>query len=230
MPNQSLWQAQPYFKPTIDGDPADWKDAIPIKFTVAGKKTTIGTYWNRRKFSVLVAVEEDEQVLATPDSPFDAVQFALSAAETQTARSSSQTAERFEFLLTAKNADTATCYQLAKPGTPLGDVTVKRALDNCVLESADVAVSRRGRTTYYECSVPFSEMRSTIRPGEGREFLFSVLIHDPDGTGLRDWGEAAGLWDSERNPLAWSHWAGAQWPDKPPTDCRTEWGMCSSRY
>jgi hypothetical protein len=220
----------PYFKPTIDGDPTDWKDAIPVEFTVAGKKTTIGTYWNRRKFSVLIAVEEDEQVFATPDRPFDAVQFALSAADTQTDRSSSQTADRFEFLVTAKNSETPMCCQLAKPETLLTEVAAERTLEHYALETAEVAISRRGRITYYECSVPFAEMRSTIRPGEGREFLFSVLVHDPDGTGLRDWGEAAGLWDSERDPLSWSRWSGAKWPDKPPTDCRTEWGMCSSRY
>jgi hypothetical protein len=220
----------PYFKPTIDGDPTDWKDAIPVEFTVAGKKTTIGTYWNRGKFSVLVAVEEDELVFATPDSPFDAVQFALSAADTQTDRSSSQTADRFEFLVVAKNSETAACHQLAKPETRLTDVAVERTLDNFAFEKADVAIFRRGHITYYECSVPFSEIRSTIRPSEGREFLFSVLVHDPDGTGLRDWGEAAGLWDSERDPLSWSRWVGAKWPDRPPTDCRTEWGMCSSRY
>ena len=47
----------PYFKPTIDGDPADFKDAIPVTFDTGGKSTTISTYWNRRRFSILVAVE-----------------------------------------------------------------------------------------------------------------------------------------------------------------------------
>ena len=52
----------PYFKPTIDGDPSDWKDAIPVTFVVDGKKTTIATYWNRRQFSMLVAVEETRHI------------------------------------------------------------------------------------------------------------------------------------------------------------------------
>jgi len=78
--------------------------------------------------------------------------------------------------------------------------------------------------------LPLSRVRKHIRPTEGREFYLSVLVHDPDGTGVRDWGEAAGLWERQRTRLAWSDWVGAKWGDVPPMDCRTEWGMCSSRY
>ena len=49
----------PYFKPVIDGDPADWQDAIPVTFLTGGKQTVVRTFWNRRSFSLLVAVEED---------------------------------------------------------------------------------------------------------------------------------------------------------------------------
>ena len=51
----------PYFKPNIDGDPSDWKDAIPVTFTTGGKRAVVGTYWSSRRFSLLVAVEEDGQ-------------------------------------------------------------------------------------------------------------------------------------------------------------------------
>ena len=96
-----------------------------------------------------------------------------------------------------------------------------------------MAVFRLGKTTYYEVALPFLPMRNRIRPGEGREFCLSVLVHDPDGTGIRDWGQAAGLWPWERNRLAWSRWQGDGWgnvEEDPPFDNTTPWGMCSSKY
>ena len=89
---------------------------------------------------------------------------------------------------------------------------------------------RIDRVTYYECSLPWGEMRQALQPAEGREIYLSVLVHDPDGTGIRDWGEAAGLWESQRNWFGWSKWSGARWGDRPPMDSRVEWGLCSSRY
>jgi len=84
--------------------------------------------------------------------------------------------------------------------------------------------------TYYECSIPFRLLRDRIRPSEGREFHLSVLVHDPGGTGIRDWGQAAGMGPPERNRLAWSLWQGAKWGDEPPFDNKTHWGLCSSKY
>jgi hypothetical protein len=73
-------------------------------------------------------------------------------------------------------------------------------------------------------------MRDQLRPSEGREFCFSVLVHDPDGTGIRDLGASAGLWPEQRSRLAWSVWSGAKWPEQLPYDSKTPWGMCSSKY
>ena len=64
----------------------------------------------------------------------------------------------------------------------------------------------------------------------GREFCFSVLVHDPDGTGLRDWGEHAGLWPGQRKRLAWCVWGGVKWSDSIPFDGKIEWGLCSSKH
>ncbi|MHC4181658.1 MAG: hypothetical protein ACYSWU_29560, partial [Planctomycetota bacterium] len=97
-------------------------------------------------------------------------------------------------------------------------------------EKAQVAVSRTGTMTYYECGIPFSPMRGQIRPSEGREFCMSVLVHDLDGTGIRDWGRAAGLWPWQRSRWAWSRWAGAVWGKQPPFDNKLQWGLCSSTY
>lgn len=227
----------PYFKPTIDGDPADWKDAIPVTFTTGGKKTVISTYWNRRQFSILVAVEEDEhqamQLIQTETLPFDAVQFAISPQDTATGTSPQDEATRFEFVLVAigrgKGAGVG-CFRLAEPGMKLAEAAKVRLLLSLPYKDAQVAISRRQGTTYYECSIPFRLMREHIRPSEGREFFLSVLIHDAGGTGLRDWGQAAGLWPSQRNGLAWSRWYGSQVGRQPPFDNKLHWGLCTSKY
>ena len=220
----------PYFKPEIDGSADDWKEAIPATFVVGGKKTTISTFWNRRQFSVLVAVEEDELTAERNGQPSDAVQIAVSPQDTKTSASADGEATRYEFLLTPGGAGQGgRCFQLAEPGMKLSETRSRRALSRLEVEEPELAVWREGSTTYYEWGVPFRSL-SGIRPSEGREFFLSVLVHDPDGTGLRDWGEAAGLWPCQRNRLAWSDWQGAQWPEHPPMDNKLEWGMCSSKY
>ncbi len=220
----------PYFKPAIDGNVKDWKDAIPVTFETGGKKTTISTYWNRRQFAILVAVEEDRLVRADQAQVFDAVQLAVSPADAATGTSPNDEAERFEFLFLAGEGGKGKCFQLAAPGMKLAEAAKPRSLGTFAYEDADVAVSRKDGVTYYECAIPFRPMRDRIRPSEGREFRLSVLVHDPDGTGIRDWGQAAGLWPCQRNPLAWSKWKGARWGEKPPFDNKVEWGLCSSQY
>jgi len=223
----------PYFKPTIDGQPDDWKDAIPVTFTSGNKKTVISTYWNRRRFSILVAVEEDKLV-AYGKGPaaggFDAVQLAVSPQDARTATSPDGEAARFEFLFVATGEGKGTCFRLAAPGDKLSETQRCRDLGPLAYDDAEVAVGRRQGTTYYECSIPFRPMRERIRPSEGREFFLSVLVHDCDGTGIRDWGQAAGLWPWQRNALAWSRWEGAKWGQKPPFDNKLQWGLCTSKY
>ena len=223
----------PYFKPQIDGRLDDWKDAIPAAFDAGGKSTVISTYWNRRQFSILVAVEEEKLLpmkKGSPDEHFDAVQLALSPQKTVTGTNEDDEATRYEFLLVSTGEGTqGKCFQLAKPGMKLAEGQSERALAALEFEKAKIAVSRSDGVTYYECQIPFRSL-SKIKASEGREFFLSVLVHDPDGTGLRDWGRAAGLWPSQRNRLAWSRFAGDQFPDQPPFDNKTPWGMCSSKY
>ncbi|NQU24421.1 MAG: hypothetical protein HQ567_24325 [Candidatus Nealsonbacteria bacterium] len=226
----------PYFKPTIDGNPSEWKDAIPISFTTADKKTTISTYWNRRQFSILVAVEEDKLVhylqSQTESALFDAVQVAVSPLDpvADTTDTVAQRAGRFEFLLVSAGDVGGRCFQLATPATTLAETANVRTLRSLVYEKAQVAVSRKEGVTYYECGIPFSLMRDAIRPSEGREFFMSVLVHDPDGTGVRDLGQAAGLWPTQRSASAWSRWMGAKWGKTPPYDNKLRWGLCTSKY
>jgi len=227
----------PYFRPKIDGKLDDWKDAIPVTFQSGGKKTVISTYWNRKQFALLAAVEEDKLVpwrADAPSEPCDAIQLAISPDDKPTAASPDQPAGRYEFLLVATGIAQdgrwqGKCFQLADPATKLGATQALRDLAPLAADQAEVAITRKGTVTYYECAIPL-KLLSELRASEGREFCFSVLVHDPDGTGIRDWGHAAGLWPSDRNRLAWSLWPGARWGQEPPFDNKTPWGMCSSKY
>jgi len=221
----------PYFKPTIDGDAGEWKDAIPVTFMTGGKRTVISTYWNRWQFCLLVAVEEAKLVGYGRDGAFDALQVAVSPQEAKTGTSSDDAAARHEFLFVWSGSGTgAKCFRLAEPGMKLSEAAKSRRVAPLEFDQAKAAVSRAGGVTYYECAIPFRLMRRQIRPSEGREFRLSILVHDPDGTGIRDWGKAAGLWPWQRNPLAWCRWQGAKWGQTPPFDSKLEWGLCASKY
>ena len=104
----------------------------------------------------------------------------------------------------------------------------QRSLDTLDLKDAQVAVKRQGKITHYECAIPFAAIPK-IRPAVGREIRFSVLVHDPDGTGIRDWGKAAGLWPEQRNRFAWCEWDSVKWTADPPYDSKVEFGLCSSK-
>lgn len=167
----------PFFKPKIDGNLADWADAIPIALSAAG---------------------------ATGSS-------------------------RHEFLLAATAGFFAKphCYRLFKPGDDPATGPQHRDLKPLRLKEAEVAVRRKGGVTRYEAAIPWSLMPE-IKAEAGREFQFSLLVHDPDGTGLRDFGAALGRWPEDRRPDGWCSWDGATWGDKVPFDSLAQFGFCSS--
>ena len=222
----------PYFRVDVDGQMDEWKDAIPVSYRTEGRATTISTYWSRRYFSLLVAVDEQQLVPRDPTGPssFDAVQFAISPLPAEDEPADARLARRFEFLLAATRDGNATCFQLASYETSLDETAEPRPLDTLVCEEVDVAVWRHEETTYYECSVPFRLMGDRIQPSEGREFHFSVLVHDPDGTGLRDLGCEAGLWPTDTDRDDWSSWPGADWSAVLPRGNKIRWGLCTSKY
>ncbi len=227
----------PYFRPKIDGKFDDWKDAIPVTFHQGGKKTVISTYWSRKHFALLLAVEEEKLMPWRAEAPAeacDAIQLAISPDDAPTPTAPDQPAGRYEFLFVARGGgqdglSQGKCFQLADPATKLGVTQTLRDLASLTTDQVELAVVRQENITYYECAIPL-KLLPELRAGEGREFCLSILVHDPDGTGLRDWGQAAGLWPSERNRLAWSLWPGARWDQQPPFDNKTPWGMCSSKY
>ncbi len=160
----------------------------------------------------------------------DAVQFALAPSGAVTASEPQAKTQRSEFLIVDVSGMFAKdkCFQLIEPGQALSVTQEQRSLDALALKDARVVVKRQGRITHYECAIPFAAI-PTVRPAVGREIRFSVLVHDPDGTGIRDWGEAAGLWPEQRNRLAWCMWDSVKWKDDPPYDSKVEFGLCSSK-
>ncbi|MFW6162710.1 MAG: NEW3 domain-containing protein [Planctomycetota bacterium] len=220
----------PYYKPRIDGRLGEWHDAIPVTFATKGKKTVVYTYWNPRQFCLAVEVEEDDLEGRSGEEPCDAVQFAIAPRTAETGRKAVEKAGRYEFLLTAGTGwfGRDRCFALIEPGKPLAAARRQRDLDDLIVKTARLSIRRRRGVTRYECAIPAKVIRD-IRLTVGREIRFSLLVHDPDGTGLRDLGQAMGLWPSQRNRLAWCTWAGARWGEQPPLDSKIEWGLCSSR-
>ena len=220
----------PYFKPKIDGRLKDWDDAIPVTFTTKGKRTVVRTFWNKRQFCLAVEVEEDALVGYGKKASFDAVQFALAASDATTGAKGDDGAARYEFVVVGGSGlfARARCFALMKPGDPLDMAWQPRKLTGRDLEGARTAVKRRRAVTQYECAIPSSAIPG-IRLTVGREIRFSLLVHDPNGTGLRDLGQALGLWPSQRTPYGWSQWHGAQWDGQVPFDSKIEWGLCSSK-
>lgn len=222
----------PYLDVKADGQFDDWKDAIPLSFTTAGRRTVLYTAWTRRALHLRVDVEEDARRLM--DEPaagagegkgaFDAVQVAIAPREARTPRAAGEKLERFEFLLVG-TAGEPTCFALARPGDAAAEAPVD--LGSREAPGVKLAVRREGTWTRYECSVPFKGLGG-LEPDPGREFCLSVLVHDPDGTGVRDRGAAAGLWAGQRTRWGWTRWAGARWGREEPFDSAIEWGFCSS--
>ena len=116
-----------------------------------------------------------------------------------------------------------------RPGDNIADAGKERPLAHLRLKDAKVAVKRSKNITTYECSIPLS-LIAKLKPITGREYRMSFLVHDPDGTGIRDLGQVSGLWDFQRNKLAWSSWKGVKWQEKPPFDSKLEWGFCTSKH
>jgi hypothetical protein len=222
----------PYFRVDVDGQMEEWKDAIPVSFPTEGRSTKISTYWSRRHFSLLVAVDEQQLVPWDPtgQSSFDAVQFAISPLPAADQRADARLAGRFEFLLVATRDGNAKCFQLTRYETPLNETAKPRPLEPLACEEVDVAVWRQDEASYYECSVPFRLMDGMIQPSEGREFHLSVLVHDPDGTGVRDLGREAGLWPTDTDRDDWSSWPGSGWGAVMPRGNKIRWGLCTSKY
>jgi len=215
---QVVCASTPYYRPIIDGDLSEWNHAIPISMITQNKKTVVRSYWNKKQFCLGVDVQEDKL------TDYDAIQFALAPGKSHTPLNPEATSNRYEFVVTGR--DGGHCYQLLGLGDSLKQVSEARDLLAFKTEDATVRVTRNGQITHYELALNMRAMRA-LRVAAGREYCFSLLIHDPTGTGLRDLGSLMRLRPSESD-LVWSNWQGATWPDKKPLDNKIEFGFCSS--
>jgi hypothetical protein len=211
----------PYYKPVIDGKLGEWGDAIPLTFETQGKKTTVRSYWNRDAFFLAVEVEEERLIgLSDADAAagMDAIQFAL-------APGGGDPAQRHEYLAAASasmwSADR--CFLLVREGKP----SEGGKLADAVLDQAAVKVRRSGGVTTYEIAVPMAPM-GNLRATAGREYCFNLLVHDPDGTGVRDLGCVMNLSEADRGQNHWSDWEFVQWNGYVPYGIGVEFGFCSS--
>ena len=209
----------PYVKPKIDGDISEWlNDAVPVTFVCKGKKTVVRTFWNKRNFCLCVEVQEEKFAEGR-----DAIQFALASGKASTGNSPDDKTARYEFVIVGGK-----CYQLVKPGTPLGDTQKASPLPAEAVEKSVVAVKREKDITRYEISIPMRPMKE-LKATTGREYRFGLLVHDADGSGVRDMAEVATPLPGARNKYAWSKWAGAKFSnEKPLLDSKLEWGFCTS--
>lgn len=229
---QVLCASTPYFKPKVDGSLTEWDDAIPISLMEGGRRTVVRSYWNRRQFCLAVEVEERELIgveKSSPEMGMDAIQFALAPAGSVTGGADGTRAVRYEFLVadSASSVGRGACYQLAKPGDDLARCGERRPLKSLVFREAEAVVKRTGQITHYEVAIPFAAMPA-LRPTPGREYNFSLLVHDAAGTGLRDLGVLMNLTNRDRRPGAWASWEHVRWNGIVPFDNKIEFGFCSS--
>ena len=96
------------------------------------------------------------------------------------------------------------------------------------MDDAEVKVAHKNGVTTYELAIPMKAMARALKVSAGREYYFSLLVHDADGTGVRDFGSVMNMWEESRNSNAWSNWNGAKWNDYKPFDNNVEFGFSSS--
>jgi hypothetical protein len=222
----------PYHPVTVDGRGDEWVDAIPVTFLTQGKKTTVSSYWNRRKLALLISVEERQLVRYSPADPAaacDAIQFALAPLEPRSGAKPAEQAERFEFLVAA-TGEAAQCFGLARLQTPLAELQTERKLDGLLLAEAEVAVRHADGVTYYECTLPVKSLQDEVRPSEGAEFYFALIVHDPDGTGTRVLGAPPGPAAVRGDSATWARWSGGRGADGALPLTKIRWGFCTSKY
>lgn len=212
----------PYFKPKIDGDLADWKDAIPIRFGAPDHSVVLRTYWNKKQFCLAVEVEEEALVSLEKGSGKagpDAVLLAVGPAE---AGDGAGKPSRYEALVVSSDAapGAGKCFLRERDAAP-------RPLAEEECPDAKVAVSREGKTTRYEIAIPLSRLPQ-LKPDAGREYRLGLLVQDADGNGLRDLGDAMRLGQEDRDAKAWGAWEPIKPGPHPPYHGAYEFGFCSS--
>ncbi|MBF0198104.1 MAG: hypothetical protein HQL32_10345 [Planctomycetes bacterium] len=216
----------PYAKPKIDGQLDDWKDALPIRFKTGEYGNVVYTYWNRRAFCLALEVNEKKHLNHNTASP-DAIQFALSPEGAQTGKKGNEKSQRYEFLVIPQNQGEAKVLQLLDFNNELSLCQEAMDVGGEHLAKSYAKCQHKNGKTIYEISIPLKIMPE-LRATTGRAFCFSFLIHDPDGTGIRNFGEQMRLPENQKSDFAWRKWQGAKWRQQTEFDNKLEWGFSSS--
>ena len=161
----------PYYEVKVDGDLKEWKDSIPVSFKSKGKNTTLRTYWDRYNFYIAVEVEEDKFNGTSDSKTPDCVQISISGKKNKSVDN--------QFVAVASNSMWS--------GDKVYKVRQLHKLPSIVVENAKIDVERDEdkKITTYEIAIPFSAIKG-VRPTAGRGLNFSILVQDPDGTGVRE--------------------------------------------
>ena len=148
--------AAPYFKPSIDGDPGDWADAISVSWTTGGRAT------QGRNLLESQAIRPSDRRRGGSAGSGDVAdrQRRLRRGPTRhlAAGSPNRPVRRrrnveVRIPSRAHGAGVRRCYLLATPGLKCGETQSARPLEPLVYADAEIAVRREKTTTYYECRV-----------------------------------------------------------------------------
>jgi len=191
----------------------DWNQAIPYAVLVGGKNVRIHSVWNRKQLCLLVGVEGMKLMPAETDSPFTAVQIAIGSI-----RSDKALGELYQFLLFADATDKGRLVSLKDGDAPQ---------DFSATSASKAFVWQQEETVWFETAIPFAAIPA-VKPGEGREFTLSFLIHDAENSAVLDWGRNCLL--PNENGEKWARWKGDSIGKTILSAPRSEWGLCSSKF
>ena len=227
----------PYGRPTIDGKADDWKDVVPISFSGGAEDAPVRVmaFWSKKTFSLCVEVTEN--ALTVCDDPAkaalcDALQFSLSPESVLSpAAAPAKTLQRYEYLVLPRKDGVAEVRKLAWVGDAKPEATPSSKTPSAfsLLDGAKATVTREGKLTRYELSIPLRTMKA-LKATTGRVFGFSLLVHDAaPKSAIRDLGNVMNLLPMHRRVGAWTRLANFPWsPKTKPWTNRIEFGFSSS--
>lgn len=229
VPQRVVVATAPVLKPVIDGLLDEWQGMVPpITFSGGGRQAVVMTSYHRNAFCVAVRIEEDALAGLAPAAAgrrADAIQFAI--APPPRAGADAALVAHWEFVVAATaGPGPAQAFLLRKPGEAVAQAGTVRTLDAPCAE-VQAAVARTGTATCYEVAIPLTLLPG-LRPTTGRPFRFALLVHDGDGTGLRDMGTVMN--QPAPAPGAWGRWRGDSLADAAPFGTDLESGFCTSLH
>ncbi len=221
----------PYYEVKIDGNLKEWKDSIPISFKTKGKNTKLRTYWDRDNFYIAVEVEEDKFMGTSDSKTPDCIQISLS---NKKAKSNEKSFSSNQFVAVGSNSMWSgnKVYNVISPSEQQRLFSIPNQMPNIVKNSQiDVDRDNDKKITTYEIAIPFSSIKG-VKPTAGRGLNFSILVHDPDGTGIRELASVMNMPQLLNEKLStWVSWYDTFFNStKAKYDDKVDFGFCSSLH